>query len=85
MRQLLSVTTEESLGTRIVHRGLKLCLESEISSDSGRRGVRALAGGAAREKGRGRERDGDAAVKGKKGGRKDPVRGRIVNSLCKPC
>lgn len=83
MRQLLSVTTEESLGTRIVHRGLKLCLESEISSDSGRRGVRALADGAARE--RARERDGDAAVKGKKGGRKDPVRGRIVNSLCKPC
>lgn len=36
MRQLLSVTTEESLGTRIVHRGLKLCLESEISSDSRR-------------------------------------------------
>lgn len=84
MRQLLSVTTEESLGTRIVHRGLKLCLESEISSDSRRRGVRALAGGTSERQ---TEREGwkDAAVKGKKGGRKDPVRGRIVNSLCKPC
>lgn len=74
MRQLLSVTTEESPGTRIVHRGLKLCSESEISS----------AQHPLRERRR-REAERERATERGEEGRKDvEVReGRIVHSLCK--